>query len=77
MWAPEETSRRAGPELYKIDHDYKVPEPTKFKRNSHWMERENVIDQYPEIAEKLELRLCRFLRRYAPEAAKDSLDLNA
>jgi hypothetical protein len=41
------------------------------------MERENVIDQYPEVAQKLELELHRFLRKYAPEPVDTSLNLNA
>jgi len=77
MWASKEMSRRDGPELFKIDHDYRVPAPTAFDREKDWMERENVIDQYPEVAEKLELELHRFLRKYAPEAAMASLNLNA
>jgi arylsulfatase A-like enzyme len=77
MWAPKEKSRRDGPELYRIDHGYQVPAPTAFDREKDWMERVNVIDRHPEVAEKLELELHRFLRKYAPVAPGASLNLNA
>jgi arylsulfatase A-like enzyme len=65
MWAPEEFSNRSGPELYKIDDDFKVPEPTKFNRKGDWMERENMIHRYPEVAERMELNLRRFLDEFS------------
>jgi arylsulfatase A-like enzyme len=77
FWAPEEKSRRVRPELYKIDHGYKAPSPIEFNRTRDWMEIENLVDRYPDVAEKLELELLRFLRKYAPKAAEASLDLNA
>ena len=64
MFAEEEHTHRSGPELYKINSTYKVPAPTEFNREKDWMERENVIDQYPEVAERLELHLNRFLLQY-------------
>lgn len=64
LWAPEELSNRSGPELYKIDDSFKVPKPTEFNRKRDWLERENVIDRYPEVAEKMELKLRRFLDTY-------------
>jgi len=77
MWASEEKTRRSEPELYRINHEYRVPSPTEFDRTCDWMEKENVIDRYPEVAEKMELELLRFLRKYAPKAPGDSLNLNA
>lgn len=65
MWAPEELSNRSGPELYKIDDDFKVPEPTKFNRKGDWMEREDMIHRYPEVAERMELKLRRFLDEFS------------
>jgi arylsulfatase A-like enzyme len=64
MFAAEEHTHRSGPELYKIDNTYKVPAPTEFNREKDWMERENVIHQYPEVAERMELHLNRFLLKY-------------
>ena len=64
MFAPEEETNRSGPELYKIDDAYRVPAPLAFDRKTDWMERENVIEQYPDVAEKMELRLRRFMQRY-------------
>ena len=64
MFAPEEETNRSGPELYKIDDTYKVPGPLEFNREKDWMERENVIAQYPQVADKMELELRRFLQQY-------------
>jgi len=71
MFGPEEDTNRSGPELYKIDPTYKVPSPTAFDRKKDWMERENVIEKYPDQAEKMELRLRRFLQAYGQEAQAD------
>ena len=71
MFGPEEETNRSGPELYKINPDYRVPAPTQFNRKTDWMERENVIDQHPEVAEKMELNLRRFLQTYRSKGESD------
>ena len=64
-YAPEEHTHRSGPELYKIDNGYRVPAPTQFNRTKDWMEKDNRIDRYPEVAERMELELSRFLLKYS------------
>jgi len=71
MFGPKEETNRPGPELYKIDPTYRVPAPTAFDREKDWMERENVIDQYPDVAERMELRLRRFMQQYSSGARSD------
>ena len=41
------------------------------EKEKDWMERKNVIDQYPEVAERMELRLRRFMQRYSSSGRSD------
>jgi len=63
MWlkSPQVSSRKTKNELYRLDSSFVPPEPSKYDPNKDVAERENLIDEEPEIAERLELKLRRFI----------------
>jgi len=53
---------RQGPELYRFNPKYTPPEPRHYEREDQ-AEKENIIDEEPELARELELKMLRFLAR--------------
>ena len=55
MWSKK--YMRQEPELYEYDPNYVTPEPRKFEPLVHQAEKENLIKDKPDIADKMELNL--------------------
>lgn len=55
LWNRQRTTDQ--PQLYKYDPHYIPPEPRKFEPLIHQAERDNLIEEHKDIAEKMELKL--------------------
>ncbi len=61
---PSEDGRR--PELYEVESEFVPPRPGNWLPDRDLAERENLIDEHPEIARSLELDLRRFVQSLKP-----------